>query len=77
MIRSTLVSNPPHTDQGIFGNVDINTQTGNAETITVSATASPINDYFGRAFVRFEHPSFPIEPRVFAVEWVYVDDNSP
>jgi len=74
-LRSTLVSNPPHTEQGFFGDVDILSQTGNAETITVSATASSVNDYFGRAFVRFEHPDFPIEPRVFAVEWIYVDQN--
>ena len=77
VIRSTLVSNPPHTDQGIFGDVDINTQTGNSETLEVFATASSVNDYFGRAFVRIEHPDFGIERRVFAVEWVYVDTDSP
>lgn len=73
VIRSTLVSNPPHSDQNILGNVNINTQTGNAETATASATASSVNDYFGRVFVRFEHPDLNFSPRVFAVEWVYVD----
>ena len=73
-IRSTLVSNPAHTDQFILGNVDPFTQTGDAETRIASSVASPVNDYSGRAFVRFVHPDFSPVRRVFAVEWSYVAD---
>ena len=74
-LRSTLISNPPHLQQFILGNVNVFTQTGDAETTTVSVTAAPVNEYFGRAFVRFEHPDLGFAPRVSAVEWIYVDEN--
>lgn len=75
-LRSTLVSNPPHLDQFVLGNVNIFSQMGgDTETLTVSIDASSVNDYFGRAFVRFNHPDLTNAPRVFAVEWIYVDQN--
>ena len=73
-LRSTMVSSPPFTSQAIFGDVDIEGQSG-GETLEVSVTASPLNDYRGIAHIAILHPDFNPPTEIFSVEWFYVMTN--
>ena len=73
-VRSTLTTDPPLTLHAVNEGGDGIGETG-GETVELSITASPLNDYRGISYIHFFHPDLNPPSVALSVEWIYIDSE--